>query len=41
MRYEKAFRHSSGLIPLGKIESGFNELKDIDKTLNIKVEKIN
>ena len=39
--FTEDFRYSSGLIPLGKIESGFNELKDIDKALNVKVEKIN
>lgn len=37
----KDFRHSNGLIPLGKIESGFENLKDIDKASNVKIEKIN
>lgn len=36
----KDFRHSSGLIPLGKIESGFENLKDIDKSSIVKVEII-
>lgn len=39
--FTEDFRHSNGLIPLGKIESGFNELKDIDKVLDVKIQKVN
>lgn len=36
----KDFRHSNGLIPLGKIEKGSENLKDIDKSSIVKIEKI-
>lgn len=39
--FTEDFRYSNGLIPLGKIEIGFTELKDIDKIENVKIEKIN
>lgn len=39
--FTEDFRYSNGLVPLGKIEIGFTELKDIDKTENVKIEKIN
>lgn len=39
--FTKDFRHSNGLVPLGKIETGFNELVEIDKASVVKVEKIN
>lgn len=38
--FTKDFRFSNGLIPLGKIEMGFNELKNIDKALFVKIEKV-
>lgn len=39
--FTEDFRYSNGLVPLGKIEIGFTELKDIDKIENVKIEKIN
>lgn len=39
--FTEDFRYSNGLVPLGKIEIGFTELKDIDKTENVKIEKMN
>lgn len=39
--FYKDFRYSKGLIPLGKIESGAEELKEIDKAVFVKIEKIN
>lgn len=39
--FYKDFRYSRGLIPLGKIESGAEELKEIDKAVSVKIEKIN
>ena len=38
--FTKDFRHSNGLIPLGKIESGFENLEDIDKALSVRIEKL-
>lgn len=39
--FTEDFRYSNGLVPLGKIEIGFTELKDIDKIESVKIEKIN
>lgn len=39
--FTEDFRYSNGLVPLGKIEIGFTELKDIDKTEDVKIEKMN
>lgn len=37
----KDFRYSNGLVPLGRIESGFNALEEINKTVSVKIERIN
>lgn len=37
----KDFRYSNGLVPLGRIESGFNTLEEINKTVSVKIERIN
>lgn len=39
--FYKDFGYSKGLILLGKIESGMEELKELDKALSVKIEKIN
>lgn len=39
--FYRDFRHSKGLVPLGKIESGAEELKEIDKSISVKIERIN
>ena len=39
--FYRDFRHSKGLVPLGKIESGAEELQEIDKSVSVKIEKIN
>lgn len=39
--FHKGFRHSRGLIPLGKIESGIEELQNIDKAATVKIEQLN
>lgn len=36
----KDFRHSNGLVPIGEIESGFNNLKFINNSSVVIVEKI-
>ncbi len=38
--FTKDFRTSNGLVPLGKIESGFENLESIDKALKVVIEKI-
>ncbi|MGL5581655.1 MAG: cyclophilin-like fold protein [Cetobacterium sp.] len=38
--FTKEFRASNGLVPLGKIESGFENLEFIDKALKVMIEKI-
>lgn len=38
--FYKDFRHSNGLVPLGKIVSGRENLEDIDKNYLVKIEKI-
>lgn len=39
--FYRDFRHSKGLVPLGKIESGAEELQEIDKSVSVKIERIN
>ena len=38
--FYKDFRHSNGLVPLGKIVSGRENLEDINKNYLVKIEKI-
>lgn len=39
--FYRDFRHSKGLVPLGKMERGTEELKEIDKSVSVKIERIN
>ncbi|MDU1910707.1 cyclophilin-like fold protein [Fusobacterium sp.] len=39
--FYKDFGYSKGLILLGKIESGMEELKELDKALSVKIERMN
>lgn len=38
--FYRDFRHSNGLVPLGRIESGIEVLDDLDKATSVKIEKV-
>lgn len=38
--FYRDFRHSNGLVPLGRIESGIEALEELDRAASVKIEKV-